>query len=68
MRRHNLLILVCLFATASMLSQPNNPYTDYLKAQAHFGFIMQHRNSVGHLVKGHIVGGRIRLGISYQGK
>jgi hypothetical protein len=59
MRRHNLLILVCLFATASMLSQPNNPYTDYLKAQAHFGFIMQHRNSVGHLVKGHIVGAEL---------
>lgn len=67
MRRQILLILVGLFVNLNLFSQQENPFTDYLKAQAHFGFIMQHRNSVGHLVKGHIVGAELDWAMPTKG-
>ncbi|HEY1040460.1 MAG TPA: acyloxyacyl hydrolase [Bacteroidia bacterium] len=44
-----------------MNAQPDNSDAFYVKVQGHYGFIMQHRNTMGHLVKGHIWGTEVNL-------
>lgn len=67
MRRFFLLILFCLFARYNLSAQPNNPYSAYFKAQLHYGFIMQHRNTIGHLVNGHVIGGELDWALPTKG-
>lgn len=45
-----------LCSVITTLAQPDNPDSWYLKVQPNFGFIMQHRSTMGHLVHGHIGG------------
>ncbi|MFL5753045.1 MAG: acyloxyacyl hydrolase [Bacteroidia bacterium] len=58
MRVLTALLFFCLVYT-SVYSQADNPYSYYMRTSANYGYIMQHRNSMGHLIKGHIYGGEI---------
>ncbi|MFN5181395.1 MAG: acyloxyacyl hydrolase [Bacteroidota bacterium] len=50
------LILLLVFIPVLNLAQKTNSKSSFYKGYVHFGYIMQHRNSMGHLVKGHIYG------------
>ncbi|MDP2385309.1 MAG: acyloxyacyl hydrolase [Bacteroidota bacterium] len=50
------LIFILFTYCVQLTAQPDNTDAYYLKVQGHFGFIMQHRNTMGHLVNGHIGG------------
>ena len=67
MKRYFLLMLCCYLVQEKLVSQPDNTYTAYLKAQAHYGYIMQHRNSMGHLIKGHITGVELNYALPTKG-
>ena len=49
-------ILLCC---SGIFAQPDNPCDYYIRTSGNYGYIMQHRNNVGHLIKGHIYGGEI---------
>ena len=50
-----------------IFSQPDSPQKIILKTGGQFGFIMQHRNTMGHLVNSHIYGINLDLGFSTHG-
>ena len=68
MRNHKLVLLLIILAEFSLesFSQEIPEYTSYLKGQFHYGYIMQHRNSIGHLIEGHIKG--VELNWAFQTK
>ena len=49
-------------------SQKTTEKTHIWKFYSHFGYIMQHRNSMGHLIKGHIFGAELDWGKPSYGK
>jgi hypothetical protein len=51
-----ILLFILLIGNGYSYAQLDNPDSWYLKVQPHFGFILQHRNTMGHLVHGHIGG------------
>lgn len=55
------IFLCCLiYLPVSPAYAQMHPEKDFiLSAQAHYGFIMSHRNNMAHLIKGHIYGGEL---------
>lgn len=51
--------LFCCLLLAGAYAQPDNPCDYYIRTSGNYGFIMQHRNTMGHLIQGHIFGGTV---------
>lgn len=49
-------LFILLLVKLNVFSQNTIEYSNYIKGQVHFGYIMQHRNSMSHLINGHIYG------------
>jgi len=58
MRKSKLVLLIFFIHVIKLtvLSQQLCEYDNFLKVNFHFGYIMKHRNTVGHLINGHIYG------------
>ncbi len=54
-------IFIFLIVELAAKAQTDNPYSYYIRASGNFGFIMQHRNNMGHLVKGHVWGAELNV-------
>ena len=67
MKWQQLLFIFLIAIKGTAFSQSDKPQNIYLKSGGHFGFIMQHRNTMGHLVNSHINGFNIDLGFSTKG-
>ena len=63
-----ILFLIAFFIAQFIYAQKANVKTFYWKAYSHFGYIMQHRNSMGHLIKGHIYGAELNLSVPSYGR
>jgi hypothetical protein len=50
---------IFLLTAVSCIGQVDNSSNFYIKTSGNYGFILQHRNNMGHLVTGHIAGGEI---------
>jgi hypothetical protein len=61
------LFLFMFFFANYLFSQRVKEKTNLWKAYAHFGYIMQHRNSMGHLVNGHVYGAELNYTIPSYG-
>lgn len=68
MRNHKLVLLLIILAKFCLVNfaQDIPKNTGYLKGQLHFGYIMQHRNTIGHLIEGHVKG--LELNWAFQTK
>ncbi len=54
------LVGILLFTMQSTLKAQNSPKENFLiSPQAHYGFIISHRENMGQLIKGHIYGGEL---------
>ena len=62
-----ILLSELFFACNKAFAQTNQPKFTIIKCGAQFGFIMQHRNTMGHLVNSHIHGINLDLGFSTHG-
>ena len=62
------ILLPFLFFPYFFYAQLKETGTLFLKAQVHGGVILQHRNSMGHLIKGHITGLELNAGIPSTGR
>lgn len=55
------LIFILSVYYVQLVAQPDNTDAYYLKVQGNFGFLMQHRNTMGHLINGHIGGAELNF-------
>ncbi len=58
MQRVTLLIFLLTYSLSGH-TQVGNPYKYYIRANMNYGFIMQHRNIMAHLIKGHVYGAEL---------
>lgn len=63
-----LLIIFIVIIKFIVFSQQLLEYNSFLKGQLHFGYIMQHRNSMAHLVNGHIYGAELNWAKQTKGE
>lgn len=70
MRKPKLVLLIIFIVNIKLtvFSQQLIEYDCFLKAQFHFGYIMQHRNAMSHLVNGHIYGAELNWASQTKGE
>ena len=69
MRKSKLVLLIIILAKFSLenFAQEIPEHFGYLKGQFHYGYIMQHRNSIGHLIEGRIKGFELNWAVQTKG-
>jgi len=62
LQSRKIFLLICIFLSQNLLAQENNAkYTYSLGAEFFTGFIIKHHDDIGHLIKGHPTGARLKF-------
>lgn len=62
----SLFLTICLCTSLRAQDAPTHDFM--ISAQGHYGYIITHRNNIGHLIKGHIYGGELNYIFRTNGK